>query len=339
MEELPPQLQALLAEARDADDPQPGERARIHASFEQKLAKHGITGLPSPHGQQTGSPDAASATGSGGLSTALQLGLTSLLVGGLGVALVSVGTKPEHPQRDAAPTNTSSKAVTSAVVKPTSPHGGQASGSQQVTDVGVHVPVEQAAGGRTGPASGPRDSKQGVSPRPSIPDPDAVSEGRDVSKLAFQRAPRAVSQQDRIGGQQRAGSRQTSPSLASASGRVGAPDRPTPASRQTAGTPKARSQHSPLAEEIRILSAARRALGRGDGHGALRYLAQHASRFSRGALEEERRGLEVLALCTAGRTVQASRARRNFLRSTPDGVLAQRVRKACVPSPRRDRDP
>lgn len=78
---------------------------------------------------------------------------------------------------------------------------------------------------------------------------------------------------------------------------VTAPQLPAPA--LEAGT---------LAQELALLGEAQRALTAGDARGALRALAQHASRFPQGALANEREVARVGALCAAGRDVEARAA-------------------------------
>jgi hypothetical protein len=63
---------------------------------------------------------------------------------------------------------------------------------------------------------------------------------------------------------------------------------------------------------------------------AERVLATHARRYPRGALREERAALAVLALCETGPRERALRAMQRFLRTSPQSVLAQRVRTACA---------
>jgi hypothetical protein len=52
---------------------------------------------------------------------------------------------------------------------------------------------------------------------------------------------------------------------------------------------------SPLAEEVRLLEAARRRLAAGDREGVLRYVERHATRFPEGVLARERERLRERA--------------------------------------------
>jgi hypothetical protein len=84
-----------------------------------------------------------------------------------------------------------------------------------------------------------------------------------------------------------------------------------------------------LDEELRILTRARAALGGGDAARALSALEEHAQRFPRGLLTEERISQRVLALCAAGRSAEAAREAERFLRSYPTSPTATQVRNAC----------
>lgn len=87
-----------------------------------------------------------------------------------------------------------------------------------------------------------------------------------------------------------------------------------------------------LAAELAIVSAARRALARGDGEGARAALARHAREFPEGALTEERSALEVLALCATGEHARAAAAARAFLARYPRSVSSASVRGSCAAS-------
>ena len=74
---------------------------------------------------------------------------------------------------------------------------------------------------------------------------------------------------------------------------------------------------------------AKRALTADNPHVALERLRAHRARFEHGLLREERRGLQVLALCASGAVADGTRLRDAFLRDSPRSVLAARVRSAC----------
>lgn len=83
-----------------------------------------------------------------------------------------------------------------------------------------------------------------------------------------------------------------------------------------------------LAAELSLLSRAQQALREHAPADALRIVRQHADSFPRGALQEERSGIEALAHCLLGETSHASVAR--FLSAHPSSPVAARVRKECA---------
>ena len=86
---------------------------------------------------------------------------------------------------------------------------------------------------------------------------------------------------------------------------------------------------STLTEEIVMIRRAQRALQAGDAEAALRYLDDHASRFSGGVLAEEREAARVLALCRAGQPERSRALAQRFLRDRPASPLRARVLGAC----------
>lgn len=63
-------------------------------------------------------------------------------------------------------------------------------------------------------------------------------------------------------------------------------------------------------------------------------LDEHAARFPRGALRDEREAARVLALCADGRTAEARAAASAFVAASPRSPLASQVRAACATSAR-----
>ena len=57
---------------------------------------------------------------------------------------------------------------------------------------------------------------------------------------------------------------------------------------------------------------------------------EHASRFPRGALAEERSAARVLALCDLGRALEARGAAEAFVRASPNSPLVPRLRGSCA---------
>jgi hypothetical protein len=59
-------------------------------------------------------------------------------------------------------------------------------------------------------------------------------------------------------------------------------------------------------------------------------LDEHARRFPRGALAEEREAARVLALCAQGRASEARASASAFVASNPRSPFAAQVRRSCA---------
>ena len=114
---------------------------------------------------------------------------------------------------------------------------------------------------------------------------------------------------------------------------------------ETSGTPAAESAPArvpapaldPLDPELTVLRLAQEDLRAGLPARALRRLAEYDRRFGKGALEEERRAISAIALCSV-RPGPAARAQsERFLQSAPASPLAERVRAACEKSSETER--
>lgn len=81
--------------------------------------------------------------------------------------------------------------------------------------------------------------------------------------------------------------------------------------------------------ERRLLEAAQAALQRGAPATALASLDEHARRFARGLLADEREVLRVLALCAEQRPDEAEAVAQALLRGGP-GLFLPRLRGSCV---------
>ncbi len=80
-----------------------------------------------------------------------------------------------------------------------------------------------------------------------------------------------------------------------------------------------------LALEKSYVEQARVAMARQDPNGALEALAHHQRRFPNGQLTEERMALEVMALSSAGRSIEARNAANAFRKRFPAGLLRSAV--------------
>ena len=108
---------------------------------------------------------------------------------------------------------------------------------------------------------------------------------------------------------------------------------PTPvasAEKRVAAPSIARPQASgnTLADEYALISRAQGALKMHDASLALSLVNEHASRFPKGQLGEERDALKVLSICSLGRPDARSSAER-FLKNHPSSPFALRIRTAC----------
>lgn len=87
-----------------------------------------------------------------------------------------------------------------------------------------------------------------------------------------------------------------------------------------------------LGPEMELMRAARTAIGAGQGRRALELLAEHATRFPRGSFAKEREVSRVTAHCALGEHQRAVEVAQRFLKTHPNGVLADRVRNSCAGS-------
>jgi TolA-binding protein len=81
-----------------------------------------------------------------------------------------------------------------------------------------------------------------------------------------------------------------------------------------------------LAEEVKALDAARAALGRGDGIGAIAALDAYGRAYPRGLLAHEATVLRVEALFAVGDRTNATRIGRAFLAQAPRSPYATHLR-------------
>lgn len=93
--------------------------------------------------------------------------------------------------------------------------------------------------------------------------------------------------------------------------------------------PAAVSSGSSLAEEARILAAARGALRDGDLELVMVQVEAHASRFPNGALRAERWAAEALAACAQADDARAKRATADLEALDPRSPHLPRIRRAC----------
>ena len=90
---------------------------------------------------------------------------------------------------------------------------------------------------------------------------------------------------------------------------------------------RAARPHESYAAELRMLQHAQAAYAGGNFADALALLAEHARRFPKGRLAEERDALRVRALVGAGRTPEARRAAAAFANRFPRSVVLPRLKE------------
>jgi hypothetical protein len=105
--------------------------------------------------------------------------------------------------------------------------------------------------------------------------------------------------------------------------------RPILGARAAAASPSRPSpSENTLSDEYALIARAQAALKAHDPSLSLSLLNEHASRFPKGQLAEEREALRVLTGCSLGRADARSSAER-FLRTHPSSPFSLRIRTAC----------
>lgn len=102
------------------------------------------------------------------------------------------------------------------------------------------------------------------------------------------------------------------------------------ASPERVGSPAADSKPgNQMGQEVALLSKAQTELSSGRPQGALEALAEHALRFPRGALTEERMATRVRTLCALGRKQEAQAELKRMERVNRSSAYLARAREAC----------
>lgn len=84
-----------------------------------------------------------------------------------------------------------------------------------------------------------------------------------------------------------------------------------------------------IRQEVALLSKAQAALSRGRPQEALEALAEHAARFPRGVLTEERAATRARTLCALGRRQEAEAELKRIERLNPASAYLARARESC----------
>lgn len=107
------------------------------------------------------------------------------------------------------------------------------------------------------------------------------------------------------------------------------PLRPAPVEPLPATLAAATPERAPSAgAELAVLAEAQAALRAGDGAATLRTLDSHATRDAR--FLAERRALRILALCAAGRVLEARREADAFRKSDPTSIQRTSIARSCA---------
>lgn len=91
-------------------------------------------------------------------------------------------------------------------------------------------------------------------------------------------------------------------------------------------TPKPSNE---IRQEVALLSKAQAALSRGRPQEALEALAEHAQRFPKGALTEERAATRARTLCALGRRQEAETELKRMEKLNPTSAYLARARESC----------
>ena len=327
MNDLGPEVSALLQAARDAEAPTRADRARIKHAVILRVATVG----------------AASTVASGAVAMTLA---TKVTVAALAVAVLGGGSvslwalKERRAPPSVAPQRTASRHTVSRPALPTQPMVEPAAPVEaprpkalppearrrEVARREPQAVAPSAAGQQSAPVLQPVGP--GVSGEPSTPVLADDTPGRQG----------AITEPSRPHGTEDQGSRPgwiasqnlteiltggTRPKISTAGLSRGPVVEPAPAPVATVDS---------LNPELTVLRQAQEDLHAGLPARALRRLAEYDRRFGKGTLNEERRAIGAIALCQAQPGPAAQTQAQRFLHDVPQSPLAGRVRSACQKS-------
>lgn len=293
MNELEPRSRALLALARQADDPSRVERAENRRRLGQKLAALGVTAAALAH-SPTVSAAALGATGVASVSltkTLVSGVLVGALVGGIAVGMVHLIAPRDPPE----------------ATTPSAPPG--ASPPARVR------PLDAARG----PEAASMIARTTATETDTLPRSEATSPAPPATDGAT-RPPLAEAPAPRTGAPKRPGPPQEAPTERISPALVGSLP-PAPALEGERIAPD-------LGEALRVLAQVQTELTAQQATRALAELDGYAARAPSGPMEEERRAMRIVALCQLGRP-QGQQDAQTFLVQRSNSPLAARVRSAC----------
>lgn len=196
----------------------------------------------------------------------------------------------------------------------TSPWKGLAAfirGSRVAQLLAVAVPAA-AAGGVVWYATVSDPASQPTTPKPAAPQGAALS---SPARLAPPRAEETPTPQEEAVPDAREPARDPAT--------VPSPERPA------ASATDPSNSGGGIRQEVALLSRAHAALSSGRAQQALEVLKEHAQRFPRGALSNERIATRARALCALGRTQEANAELDRMERLNPGSPYWARAREAC----------
>jgi type IV secretory pathway VirB10-like protein len=108
---------------------------------------------------------------------------------------------------------------------------------------------------------------------------------------------------------------------------------PPPSSPERSAPPvgEASKPGNEIRQEVALLSKAQAALSRGRPQEALEALSEHALRFPRGVLTEERTATRARTLCALGRRQEAEAELARMEKFNPSSAYLARARESCGP--------
>jgi tetratricopeptide (TPR) repeat protein len=107
------------------------------------------------------------------------------------------------------------------------------------------------------------------------------------------------------------------------------PNAPASPERSPSTAAEASKPGNEIRQEVALLSKAQAALSRGRPQEALEALAEHAARFPRGVLSEERAATRARTLCALGRRQEAESELKRMEKLNPTSAYLARARESC----------
>jgi hypothetical protein len=301
MDDLPPEIAALIEQKRRADEPSAEDQARVGKSLATAL------GLPNTGWIGAESADAAATSGATATATSAVASTSTGIKVALVVAAVVTGASAVFVWRAdvPAPDSQSSRAASAAWAAP-----------KAQSEPGRSASARRASA----PASGSNAvSAQPLKPETLAPPPAALAPLVHPESRPS-RAPTHVRKQKSA--PPPTASQTESPPLAAEL------DIREPGDSERSASSTARKE-ALLEEELALIEAASHALDTGETAAAMKALETHRSRFDAGFLSEERDALWIVALCSRGSTAEAAAARATFERRAPRSPLRVRIEKQC----------